>query len=326
MNAIVLVARPHDPAVAQPFFGHLLGEGWTVDAYSSQDDVPDDVAGAAEVIIAALSPVDARLIKQCASLRLIQVPGHGYDHVEVEDARAAGVPVATVASSGAEAHTVAEWAILMAGAASRRLVPGHVALAAGAFANVEQMQAGCFELAGKTIGILGLGRIGREVAKRARGFDMRVLYHDAFRPDPSVERDLGVAYREFDALLPEVDFLTIHVPAMASTTGLIGARELGLMKHEAIIINTARGNIIDHDALVEALSSKRIRGAALDVFDPEPPPPDDPLLSLDNVVLSPHQAGVTAESLLRILQAAAANCNRLANGEEVHDIVGDGGH
>ncbi len=326
MNAIVLVAPPHDPAVAQPFFGHLLGEGWTVDAYSSQDDVPDDVAGAAEVIIAALSPVDARLIKRCASLRLIQVPGHGYDHVEVEDARAAGVPVATVASSGAEAHTVAEWAILMAGAASRRLVPGHVALAAGAFANVEQMQAGCFELAGKTIGILGLGRIGREVAKRARGFDMRVLYHDAFRPDPSVERDLGVEYREFDALLAEVDFLTIHVPAMASTTGLIGARELGLMKHEAIIINTARGNIVDHDALVGALSSKRIRGAALDVFDPEPPPPDDPLLSLDNVVLSPHQAGVTAESLLRILQAAAANCNRLAAGEEVHDIVGDGGH
>ena len=326
MNAIVLVAPEHDPTLAQPVFGYLLGEDWTVDVYTSQDDVPDEIARRAEVIIATPVPCDGSLIKRCPKLRLIQVPGHGYDHVDVDDARAAGVPVATVASSGAEAHTVAEWAILMAGAASRRLVPGHVALAAGHFANVEQMQAGCFELAGKTIGILGLGRIGREVATRARAFDMRVLYHDAFRADASVERDLGVAYRELDALLAEVDFLTIHVPAMAATTGLIGERELDLMKHEAIIINTARGNIIDHDALVEALRAKRIRGAALDVFDPEPPPADDPLLSLDNVVLSPHQAGVTAESLLRILQAAAVNCNRLAAGEEVHDIVGEGGH
>jgi phosphoglycerate dehydrogenase-like enzyme len=189
------------------------------------------------------------------------------------------------------------------------------------------MQAGLFELAAKTIGIIGLGRIGREVAKRALAFDMRVVYHDAVRPDPQTEAALGVEYLELEALLAASDFITVHVPSSSHTRGMIGAAQFELMKHEVIVINTARGDVIEHDALVDALRTKRIRGAALDVFDHEPPAADDPLLGLDNVVLSPHLAGVTAESLLRILQAAAANCNRHARGEPVLDIVGDdGGH
>jgi phosphoglycerate dehydrogenase-like enzyme len=191
----------------------------------------------------------------------------------------------------------------------------------GEFANVTLMQAGVFELAGKTIGIVGLGRIGREVAKRARGFDMKIVYHDAFRPPPDAERELGVEYRDLDALLQESDVVTLHVPATGKTKALIGARELEMMKPEAILVNTSRGPIVDHDALVDALRSKSIRAAALDVYDPEPPQPDDPLLGLDNVTFSPHMAGVTAESLLRILQAAMANCNRVARGEEPLDVV-----
>jgi len=322
MNAIVLIAPPYDPAMAGPFFGALLGELWRVDAFGDQSDVPDDLAASADVIIAPLAHVDGSLIKRCPSLKLIQVPAHGFENISLEDARAAGVPVANIASSGAEAHTVAEWALLVAGAASRRLVHGHNALARGDFANLSQMQSGVFELAGKTIGIVGLGRIGREVAKRALAFDMSVIYHDAFRPAD----EAGASYRTLDELLAESDIVTLHVPATASTNSLIGARELNLMKPSAILVNTARGPVVDHDALVDALRSHRIRAAALDVFDPEPPPPDDPLLSLDNVVLSPHMAGVTAESLLRILQAAAANCNRLASGEALRDVVGEDGH
>jgi phosphoglycerate dehydrogenase-like enzyme len=327
MNAIVLVPPPYDPALAQPFFGYLLGDDWTVVGFSDQRDVPDDVAAKADYLIAAPTPVDATLMARCPNLRMIQVPGHGYEHVSLADAAAAGIPVATVASSGAEAHTVAEMAILLAGVASRRIVQGHNDLARGIFASAQLREAGVFELAGKTIGILGLGRIGREVAKRARAFDMTVLYHDAFRPDPPVERELGVEYREFDALLAESDIVSVHVPSMASTRGLIGAAQIEQMKPEAIIVNTARGDVVDRDALVDALRRKRIRAAAIDVYDPEPPPADDPLLGLDNVVLSPHMAGVTAESLLRILQAAAANVLRHARGEEPHDIIGpDGGH
>jgi phosphoglycerate dehydrogenase-like enzyme len=147
------------------------------------------------------------------------------------------------------------------------------------------------------------------------------VYHDAFRPAPDVERELGVEYRDLDALLQESDVVTLHVPATGKTKALIGARELDMMKPESILVNTSRGPVVDHDALVEALRSKSIRAAALDVYDPEPPPPDDPLLGLENVTLSPHMAGVTAESLLRILQAAMANCNRVARGEEPLDVV-----
>ncbi|MFN2613632.1 MAG: 2-hydroxyacid dehydrogenase [Actinomycetota bacterium] len=324
MHAIVLVQPPYDPEVAGPFFKHLLGEGWETSAFAEQASVPDDVAARAEFIISALSPVDATLIKRCPNLKLIQTPSHGFEHISVADAGSAGVPVATIAGSGAEAHTVAEWAVLMAGAASRRLVGGHDMLRRGKFGNVTLMQSGVFELAGKTIGIVGFGRIGREVAKRARAFDMRVLYHDPFRPSSDVERRFDAEYRELDDLLREADIVTLHVPASSGTRALIGTRELELMKHEAVLVNTARGSIIDHDALVAALRSKRIRAAALDVFEPEPPPSDDPLFALDNVLLSPHMAGVTAESLLRILMAAAENCNRVARGEEPSDVVHEG--
>ena len=324
MNAIGLVAPPHDPAVVGPFFQALLGEGWTVHGYSRQEDVPDEVAGAADVLICALSPVDASLIDRAPKLRLIQVPGHGYDHIDVHHARARGIPVCSIASSGAEAHTVAEWTIVLAGAASRRLVPGHDALRAGRWPNIEMMQAGLFELAGKTMGIVGLGRIGREVAKRAVAFDMKVLYHDAIRQDPDVEAAMQVSFRDFNDLLRESDFVTLHVPSSVGTAALIGAREFDLMKHEAILINTSRGTVVDRDALVDALRTNRIRGAAIDVYDPEPPAADDPLLGLDNVVLSPHLAGVTAESLIRILNAAAANCGRLKNGDDLLDVIEEG--
>jgi glyoxylate reductase/D-3-phosphoglycerate dehydrogenase len=156
---------------------------------------------------------------------------------------------------------------------------------------------------------------------------MKIVYHDAYRPTPEVEKELGVEFRELDALLSDADFITLHVPVTSTTKALIGKREFDLMKQEAVLINTSRGPVVDHDALVEALSSKRIRAAAIDVYDPEPPPPDDPLLKLDNVTLSPHMAGVTAESLLRILIAAMANCNRVARGEEPLDVVeGEDGH
>lgn len=322
MKAFALVAPPHDPSLAGTVFGHMLGEDWSVTGYASAADVPADIADEAEIIIATAGPaVGDDLLERCPKLRLIQVPGHGFDHVDVEAARRRGVPVATVHSSGAEAHTVAEMALLLAGVTSRRIITGHNRIRAGAWPNTELMQAGLFELANKTIGIVGFGKIGRELARRALAFDMTVIYTDALRPDPKIEQALGVSFREFDDLLRESDFVSVHVPSMPSTRGLIGAREFGLMKHEAILINTARGPVVDRHALLEALQTKRIRGAALDVFDPEPPAPDDPLLHLDNVVLSPHMAGVTAESLIRILQAAMANCNRVARGEEPLDVL-----
>lgn len=325
MLVVALVPPPSDPQLAMAAYGGMLGSGWTVHGYRDQEEVPDEVAAEAEFLLAAAGPaVDARLIKRAPKLRLIQIPGHGFDHVNLEDAAAAGVPVATVASSGAEAHTVAEMAILLAGAASRRILEGDRFLREGSWGNLVMLQRGIFELAGKTIGLVGLGRIGREVAKRARAFDMRVIYHDVVRPDPAAERDLGVEYRDLDALLGEADVVSLHTPLTPETTGLIGERALSLMKPSAVLVNTARGPLVDAGALARALRERRIRAAAIDVFDPEPPARDNPLLGLEEVVLSPHMAGVTAESIMRILAAALENCRRAARGEEPHDLVTPG--
>jgi phosphoglycerate dehydrogenase-like enzyme len=305
-------------------YGGLLGEGWTVHGYRTQDEVPDHVAAEAEFVMAA-SPqrVDLQLVDRAPKLRLIQVPGHGFDHIDLEAAGRAGVPVATVASSGAESHTVAEMALLLAGMAGRRLMGGDRMVREGRWGAQEMLLTGggVFELAGKTLGIVGFGRIGRELAKRAKGFDMRVVYHDVVRPDLDVERRLGVEYRALDALLAQSDVVSLHAPLTPETKHLINDETIAKMKAGAVLVNTARGPLVDPEALARALQTGKIRAAAIDVFEPEPPPVYSPLLSLENVVLSPHMAGVTQESVMRIVGAALENCRRVADGEDPRDVV-----
>jgi len=323
MLLVALVPASVDPAGALGLYGGFLGADWTVQAYATQDAVPDDVA-AEMVALLASAPVtvDARLLRRATRLKLVQVIGHGFDHVSLADARAASVPVCTVASSGAEAHIVAEMTIVLAGVASRRVIDGDAYVRAGNWGQMAMLQQGVFELAGKTIGLIGFGHIGHEVAKRARAFAMRILYHDRLRPDPSTEQALGVEYRELDALLSESDIVSLHVPLTSQTRGLIGTRALALMKPTAVLVNTARGPIVDAAALAGALRDGRLRAAAIDVFDAEPPRADDPLLQAPNCVLSPHVGGATAESVMRILAAALENCKRVGRGEPPRDVVG----
>ena len=326
MLLIAIVPPPSDPALASAAYGGMLGEGWNVHAFNAVEEVPDDVAERAAFLVAppGAGRVDAAFFGRAPGLKLVQVPGHGFDHINVADAAAMGVPVATVASSGAEAHTVAEMAIVLAGVASRRVLQGHRAVLEGRWGVLAMLQGGVFELAGKTIGLVGLGRIGREVAKRARGFDMRVVYHDVIRLDAEQERELGIEFRDFEALLAEADIVSLHAPLTPETRGLINERTLALMKANAVLVNTARGPLVDAGALAQALGDRTIRAAAIDVFDPEPPHADLPLTSLDNVVLSPHMAGVTGESILRIIAAALENCRRVARGEAPLDVVTEG--
>src|SRR4030095_7843886 len=156
------------------------------------------------------------------------------------------------------------------------------------------------QLAGKTLGIVGLGRVGREVARRAAGLDMKIIGYDPFlAPDRAAQ--LGIeAASDLDGLLPRVDFLTVHTPLTAETTNLIGARELGLMKKGSRVINCARGGIVNEEALTAALQSGHIAGAALDVFVQEPPPADHPLLKLPNVVVTPHLGASTVEAQVSV--------------------------
>jgi len=179
-----------------------------------------------------------------------------------------------------------------------------------------------YEIAGKTLGIVGLGRIGRAVANRARAFEVaEIRYYDVGRRRPEVERELGAVFCPFHDLLRRADIVTLHVPLTEETRGMIGAQELGLMREQAIPINTARAALVDEGALHHALTTGQIAGAGLDVFVQEPPSPDNPLLRLDNVVVTPHIAAGTRDALQTKMTAAFANMVRITQGEEpIHRV------
>jgi len=171
------------------------------------------------------------------------------------------------------------------------------------------------ELAGKTVGIVGAGMIGRTLARRLSGFEVNLIYYDPVRPTPEDEAKLRISYRELDDLLRQSDVVSLHAPFNPSTHHLICDRTLGLMKRDAILINTARGELVDDAALHRALKEGRIWAAGLDAFHPEPPDPKNPLLTLPNVVLTPHAAGPTWESWPKRWGNGYANIERVARGE-----------
>jgi glyoxylate reductase len=173
---------------------------------------------------------------------------------------------------------------------------------------------------GSALGIIGMGNIGRQVAARARGFDMAVLYHNR-RRDPQAEAELGASYASLPDLLRQADFVTLNVPLTGETRGMIGRAELALMKPTAFLINAARGAVVDHAALVEALEERRIAGAALDVTEPEPLPRDHPLLHMENVIVSPHLGSATRQTRLRMAELSAANLLAGLRGEALPSQV-----
>jgi phosphoglycerate dehydrogenase-like enzyme len=302
------------PEVIADVVASMLGDGFEVRGAPSPDADPEWLAST-QAILAAIVGVEAGHIEAASHLRFIQAPSHGFDHIDIEAAAARGIPVANVGSSGAEAATVAEHAFGLMLACAKKLIDGHSALREGRWATQELLQMGLSDLHAKTLGIVGLGHIGREVATRARAFGMDVVY-----ADPVAEAEPGLKRVELDELLRTADVVTVHVPLLPSTRALIGERELSLLKPRAILVNTSRGPVVDNEALAEALHAGRVI-AGIDVFDPEPPPADHPLLRAPNIVLSPHVAGVTGESVRRIMAEAIENLKRFAAGERPRDVV-----
>ena len=184
-----------------------------------------------------------------------------------------------------------------------------------------QLTRGHRELGGKRWGIVGLGRVGRQVVKRLSGWDVAISYHDPLRADADDERRLGVSYSGLDELLQTSDVVSLHVPLLASTHHLLDRERLALLKPSAYLINVARGEVVDTEALVMALAGKKFAGAALDVFEQEPLPAGHPLTRLDNVILTPHYAGTAIESRARVMKLTAANIQRVLRGEAPVDIV-----
>jgi phosphoglycerate dehydrogenase-like enzyme len=221
------------------------------------------------------------------------------------------IPVAT--NGGANAWAVAEHAITLLLGVYKRLIPTDRAMREGGW---RQGVSGSsiIEVAGKTLGLIGAGNIGRKVARRLAAFEASIIYYDVV-PAPDIEKGLGARRVSLDEVLREADIITLHLPLMRETRGLIGHREFAMMKPTAVLLNTSRGPVVDEEALVEALREKRIAGAGLDVFREEPLSGDSPLVKLENVVLSPHIGGHSYEAWFRRSGFAWENMQRVAAGE-----------
>jgi phosphoglycerate dehydrogenase-like enzyme len=245
-------------------------------------------------------------------LKLVQLTSAGYDRVDLEAARKARVPVAN--NGGANSVAVAEHTVMLMLAVLKRLVYHHNNVAAGTWRTAEFAAMRTYELEGKRLGIVGLGNIGKKVARRVQGFDMDVVYHDILRLTEDQEDALGVRFVLFTELLRTADVVTLHVPLNDVTRGLISTRELAMMKRSAILVNTCRGPVVDENALHQALTSGTIAGAGLDVMVEEPPRPNHPLFALPTVTLTPHSAGPTWDNWARAYRNGFDNIQRVEAG------------
>ncbi|MBN1653138.1 MAG: 2-hydroxyacid dehydrogenase [Deltaproteobacteria bacterium] len=253
---------------------------------------------------------------------LIQQPSVGYQHIDIDACTEVGIPVANTA--GANTISAAEHTFMVALCLLKNLMTAHRSAVAGQWL---QLEIGSVEIHGKTWGLIGMGQIGRAIAERLTAFGVDILYTDPVRLEKEDENRLCASYQEIDQLLSASDIVSVHCPLTDATYALIDRRRLALMKPSAVLINIARGEIVDEQALANALSENRIAGAAVDVFSEEPLSTDNPLLQVqsDNLILTPHLAGTTNESKIRIISTAISNLAKALVGEKPQFVVNEVG-
>ena len=280
-----------------------------------ESDRLDKALGDVEVIWHVLEPLTADQISAAPHLRLIQKIGVGVNTIDVAAASALGIAVCNM--PGTNSRAVAEMTLALMLNCLRHITKIHARTRTGSGWDLspDTFEASG-EISGRTVGLVGNGAVPRILTPILVALGARVIYTDRSRNDESVGE-----WRSLQQLLAESDIVSLHVPLTDATTRLLDRNALGLMKQGAILINTARGELIDQSALIDALTAERLAAAGLDVFAPEPIPPDDPILSLDNVVLTPHVAWQTRETLSRSLEAAMENCRRLRAGEPLLNQV-----
>ncbi|HLS56563.1 MAG TPA: hydroxyacid dehydrogenase [Zeimonas sp.] len=269
------------------------------------------VAAADALIVRNRTRVDREVLAAAPGLRAVGRLGVGLDNIDVSACEAAGVAV--FPATGANSLAVAEYVIATAMVLLRGAYLSSAEVAAGHWPRARMSQGR--ETAGKTLGLVGFGGIGRMTARLAQGLGMRVLAHDpALAPDAPAWAECGVGRRELDALLAEADVVSLHVPLTASTRGLVDAARMARMKPDAILVNTARGGVVDETALAAALRHGKLGGAALDVFDDEPLQAGSPLAGAPNLILTPHVGGVTRESNERVSSLIAERIRMFLSG------------
>ena len=318
MGMIVLSMAPLPGELVAAFIRQTPGvpEFEVIAGHEMTDAELRDAAARADVILGDFTfrrPITAEIADAARKVTLIQQPSVGYQHIDVEACTARGIRVANTAGANTESvaeHTVA-WGLCLL----KNMFYAHKATRQCRW---EQMGVKPAELRGRVWGIVGFGRIGRAVAERLKPFALRnLLYYDVVRPERTVEERLGAEYRELGELLSVSDVVSLHAPLTDATRGLIDGKALATMKQSAFLINVSRAELVDEDALADALARGRIAGAGIDVFSAEPIGPENPLLKVesDRLLLSPHVAGVSQEAAGRIITMAAANIARALKGE-----------
>ncbi|HNM78968.1 MAG TPA: D-glycerate dehydrogenase [Tepidiformaceae bacterium] len=287
----------------------LREAGHDVETWPGADAPPPEalaaaLAGADAALTMVVDHVTAAMLNGAKNLRVLANMAVGYDNLNPAEAAKRGIVVTNTPGVLAETTADMAWALLMA--AARNVVASDRDTRAGGWTTWSPTAFLGVDVFGATLGIVGLGEIGEAMARRARGFEMRVLYASRTRK-PEAEQRLGIEFATLDEVLGPADFVSLHTPLTEETRHLIGARELARMKRSAFLINTARGGVVDQDALIAALREGRIAGAALDVTDPEPLPLDNPLYSFPNVVITPHIASASLATRARMAEMAAAN-------------------
>ena len=265
------------------------------------------------------SNISTDVLKQCPNVKLIQTLSAGYDRLDLEAILEMGIPVAN--NGGANAIAVAEHSIALMINVGKRMM-----LQWDSTTKQRNWRAVLYfddlsELTDKTVGIVGLGRIGKQVAKRLTGFDTHTIYHDIVEVPADVQQELKAEPVPFDDLLRESDIVSMHVPLTRRTRSMMSDREFGMMKSTAFLINACRGPVVDEAALYRALKDGQIFAAGLDVLEEEPTPAENPLLDLDNVVVTPHMAGQSQETNLRAAAFAYGNIMRTLAGETPESLV-----
>ncbi len=263
--------------------------------------------------------LDGELLHTTSTLKIIAQYAVGVDNIDLRVATDRGIYVTNTPNVLTE--TTADFTFALIMSIARRVVEADRYIREGKWKiGWHPTMLMGRDIHGSTLGIVGLGRIGSAVARRAKGFNMKILYFSK-RRKPELEKELGVVYKDLDDLLMESDFITLHVPLTNETHHLIGERELGLMKETAFLINTSRGSVVDEKALYKALKNGDIAGAALDVWEHEPTPNDNPLLNLINVVASPHIASSSLETRTKMAEKVAENLEFFFKGKTPPDLV-----
>jgi glyoxylate reductase len=289
---------------------------WPDDLPPPRDELLRAAAGCDGVLTLLTDRVDDEFLDAAGpQLKVVSNYAVGFDNVDVPACTRRGIPVGNTPGVLTETTADLAWALLMA--AGRRLPEGDRYVRAGKWKTWGPLLLLGPDVHGSTLGIVGFGRIGQAVARRAAGFGMTILYHDLQRADEAVEAEHGATFLPLEDLLAQADFVSLHVNLTPETRGLINAERLGWMKPTAVLVNTSRGPVVDQTALAAALRDGTIFAAALDVTDPEPIPLDDPLLSLDNCLVVPHIASASRATRGKMAQMAAANLLAGIRGERL---------